>query len=190
MSNSVQEPTLATVFARYDRRVMNNIHRADYVECLVATLLGPAWTLPWTSAYDWAPWDLEHVSGARIEVKQAAARQPWHQGESVQARPPRFDIAPRGGYWTLDSTWVEQPGRLADIYIFAWHPETRERIVDHREPEQWTFFVLRTETVPAAQRSISLARVERLARTVRAESLPPTVKQMLKRGDEAGAIHI
>ena len=159
MSNSVQEQTLATVFARYDRRVMNNIHRADYVECLVATLLGPAWTLPWTSAYDWAPWDLEHVSGARIEVKQAAARQPWHRGESVPARPPRFDIAPRrGAYWTLDSTWVEQPGRLADIYIFAWHPETRERIVDHREPEQWTFFVLRTETVPAAQRSISLAR--------------------------------
>ena len=190
MSNSVQEQTLATVFARYDRRVMNNIHRADYVECLVAMLLGPAWTLPWTSAYDWAPWDLEHVSGARIEVKQAAARQPWHRDESVQARPPRFDIAPRGGYWTLDSTWVEQPGRLADIYIFAWHPETRESIVDHREPEQWTFCVLRTETLPAAQRSISLARVERLARTVRAESLAPTVKQMLKRGDEPGSIHI
>ena len=52
MSNSVQEQTLATVFARYDRRVMNNIHRADYVECLVATLLGPAWTLPWTSGYE------------------------------------------------------------------------------------------------------------------------------------------
>ena len=33
MSNSVQEQALATVFARYDRRVMNNIHRADYVEC-------------------------------------------------------------------------------------------------------------------------------------------------------------
>ena len=48
-------------------------------------------------------------------------------------------------------------------------PETRERLADHREPEQWTFFVLRTETLPAAQRSISLARVERLARTVRAE---------------------
>ena len=87
MSNSVQEQTLATVFGRYDRRVMNNIHRADYVECLVAMLLGPAWTLPWTSAYDWAPWDLEHVSGARIEAKQAAARQPWHRDESVPAHP-------------------------------------------------------------------------------------------------------
>ena len=118
------------------------------------------------------------------------AREPWHRDESVQARPPRFDIAPRGGYWTLGSTWVEQPRRLADIYIFAWHPETRESIVDHREPEQWTFFVLRTETLPAAQRSISLARVERLARTVGAESLAPTVKPMLQRGDEFGPIHI
>ena len=62
--------------------------------------------------------------------------------------------------------------------------------MDHREPEQWTFFVLRTETLPAVQRSISLARVERLARTVRAESLAPTVKPMLKRGDEPGPIHI
>ena len=62
--------------------------------------------------------------------------------------------------------------------------------MDHREPEQWTFFVLRAETLPAAQRSISLARVERLARTVRAESLAPTVKPMLKRGDEPGPIHI
>ena len=63
MSNSVQEQTLATVFGRYDRCVTNNIHRADYVECLVATLLGPAWTLPWRSGNDWAPWGLEHVSG-------------------------------------------------------------------------------------------------------------------------------
>ena len=37
------------------RILMLPIHRADYVECLVATLLGPAWTLPWTNGYDWAP---------------------------------------------------------------------------------------------------------------------------------------
>ena len=52
------------------------------------------------------------------------------------------------------------------------------------------FHVLRTETLPAAQRSISLTRVERLARTVRAATLAPTVKQMLKRGDKLGSIRI
>ena len=75
MKDPLQEVALATVFARYSRRVMNNIQRADYVECLVAALLGTEWTLPWATGYDWAPWDLEHVSVANIEVRQAAARQ-------------------------------------------------------------------------------------------------------------------
>ena len=75
MSRSLTEEILATLRGRHDRPVMNNIHRAEYVECLVAALLGPSWTLPWTAGFDWSPWDLEHVSGTMIEVKQAAARQ-------------------------------------------------------------------------------------------------------------------
>ena len=48
----LRQRTLETVFKRYDREIMNNIHRAEYVECLVANLLGNAWTLPWTEGWD------------------------------------------------------------------------------------------------------------------------------------------
>ena len=86
MSNALQEQALQTVCDRYDRPVMNNIQRGDYVECVVAVLLGSEWTLPWTTGYDWAPWDLEHEDGTKIEVKQSAARQTWNSRDSI---PPR-----------------------------------------------------------------------------------------------------
>ena len=40
MSSSVAKRALDKVFERYDRRVINSIERANYVECLIATLLG------------------------------------------------------------------------------------------------------------------------------------------------------
>ena len=91
----LQERARLQLHKQYGRRIMNNVHRAEYVECLVAELLGPEWTLTWTDGYDWAPWDLEHGSDCKLEVKQSAARQPWHIGENFSASPPRFDIAAR-----------------------------------------------------------------------------------------------
>lgn len=41
MSDALQERALKAVYERHDRCVMNNIQRGDYVECLVAELLGP-----------------------------------------------------------------------------------------------------------------------------------------------------
>ena len=77
--------------------------------------------------------------------------------------------------------WNEDPGRPADIYIFAWRPETKEDLVDHRAPEQWTFYAIPTEVLPAVQRSIDLARIESLTRKVLSDSLAPAVEQLLKR---------
>ena len=180
MSNALQEQALDTVFRRYNHRIMNNIQRGDYVECLVAALLGPKWTLPWTTGYDWAPWDLEHDSEFKIEVRQSAARQPWHTDEDFEARPPRFDIAPRKGYFTRNNEWVPQPGRPAGIYIFAWHPKTKKELVDHRAPEQWTFYVIATEKLPKCQRGIGLSGIEsRGARKVRSDCLATAVEQLL-----------
>ncbi len=93
---------------------MNNVHRAEYVECLLTELLGSGWTLPWTQEYDWAPWDPEHDSGCRLEVEQSAARQPRHTGENATAGPARFDIAPRTGYRRRHGVWIDEPGRPAE----------------------------------------------------------------------------
>ena len=185
MSNAVQEQALQTVRDRYDRPVMNNIQRGDYVECLVAELLGPEWTLPWTTGYDWAPWDLEHGDGTKIEIKQSAARQTWHKCESFEPTPPQFDIAPRTGYWDREGEWKDEPGRPADIYIFAWHPEARKDIADQRMPEQWVFYLIRATALPESQRRIALSGVkEKGAPPVDSDSLAAAVAELLKTDPE------
>ena len=73
---------------------------------------------------------------------------------------------------------VDEPGRVADIYVFAWHPETDEKLVDQRNPNQWTFYVLRTEELPPQQKSIGLAGVEALTPLVRAQSLADVVLRL------------
>lgn len=83
---------------RFDQHVLNNVYRADYIECLVALTLGPDWWITWARGWDWAPWDCEHSSGARLEVKQAAAGQSWDRDACARRRAPSFDIARRGGY--------------------------------------------------------------------------------------------
>ena len=147
---------------------------------LTAQLLGPEWVLPWKTGYDWAPWDLKHRSTkAKIEIRQAAARQSWHTCEDFEAKPPKFDIAPRKGYWTRDNEWISKPGRHAHIYIFAWHPETKKSLADHHTPEQWLFYVLPTKCLPPGQRSIALSRIEcRCARKVRSDSLTQIVEEL------------
>ena len=179
MSDTPQERALKTVYERYDRCVMNNIQRGDYVECLVAELLRPDWVLPWKTGYDWAPWDLKHRSTkVKIEVRQAAARQSWHTCEDFEAKPPTFDIAPRKGYWTRDNEWIPKPGRHAHIYIFAWHPETKKSLADQRSPDQWMFYVLPTKCLPC-QRSIALSRIEiRHAQKARSDSLYRAVEEI------------
>ena len=189
MSKSLQDQALATVFDRYKRPVMNNIQRGDYVECLVAALLGPDWILPWTTGHDWAPWDLKHRSTrVKIEIRQAAARQPWHTCEDFVAKPPRFDIAPRKGYWTRDNEWIDKPGRPANIYIFAWHPETKKELADHRASEQWYFYVLPAEILPATQRSIGLSHIECLARKVRRDSRTSAIQRVLSANSKGAGI--
>ena len=149
----------------YDKRVMNNTHRADFAECLIKLALGEQWQLTWQQGWDWAPWDLESKSGVRLEVKQAAARQSWDLAKAkAPRRTPRFDIAPRSGYWPRDgSPWKDHPGRHADIYVFAWHGEAETESCDQRIAEQWIFYVVAEHALPENQKSIGLTALEKLA---------------------------
>ncbi len=59
----------------YHQCLINNAERGAYVEHMIALALEEqGWKLTWP----WASWDLHHQDIARIEVKQSAARQPWH----------------------------------------------------------------------------------------------------------------
>ena len=157
---------------------MNNLHRSEFVECLVAAILGDNWRLSWIESYDWAPWDLEHLlSGWKIEVKQSAALQSWDFGGFPRRpRRPRYDIAPRQ-FKTVDPKGIERVEtiRSADIYIFAWHPVVDSNFTDHRDPEQWEFFVVSKETLPHNQQTIGLTRLRNLTCAVSAEHLAEKV---------------
>ena len=175
-ANSVAAEAFSLLRLRYERRIMNNVDRGGFVECMVAALLRPEWEL----GDDWLPWDIEHApSGAKIEVKQSAARQPWKPPDVCNRRSPRFDIAPRQQYSPTEGRWNGKPVRAANLYIFGWHPEGCEQLADHRDPEQWEFTVVPTEKLPDGQKTIGLDPLRKLGESARWDCLASTVEKIL-----------
>ncbi|WP_420439606.1 hypothetical protein [Candidatus Palauibacter sp.] len=161
---------LEEVSRPYKERVMNNVHRSEYVEAIVALALKAS---GWMRKLPWDSWDFEHESGVRLEVKQSAAAQAW---ESAGSRSPaRFDIAPRTGYWDDGGDWVSKPGRHADVYVFAWHGDD-EATADHRDSRRWEFYVVAERDLPE-QKSIGLPAIRGLTSRRRIDELPATVKK-------------
>jgi hypothetical protein len=141
--------------------LVSNAFRGSLVEAIIAEAIEPKWR--WC-ADGWGSFDFEGPNGIGLEIKQSAARQNWHT-DTCKPCVPRFDIAERTGYWTDTSKWVDRPGRAAAIYIFAWHPLFDAAVADHREPEQWEFYVVPASALPS-QKSIGLGMVRTLAKSV------------------------
>lgn len=149
--------------------ILRNSIRGEVVEEIVAMALEPDWR---HCGGDWAAFDLVHpATGLRMQVKQSAARQSWHGGASPSPRP-RFSIASKTGRWE-GPTWIAEPGRNADLFVFAFHPVTNTT-ADHRNPAQWRFHVV-AETALPAQASISLATIIRLSAPSTFDGLAPAV---------------
>ena len=147
---------------------------------LVALALGKDWWLPWTRGWDWSPWDCEHSSGARVEIKQAAARQSWDRDALAPPRTPRFDIAPRTGYWlSHGNQWIDRQGRPANVYVFAWHGERERETADYRNAGQWRFLVVSERDLPADRKTITLKKLEPLVPSFGIDSLREAVGNAL-----------
>ena len=138
-------------YATFGRPLIQNNLRAVIVEAMVDLALPKSWR--WTAA-DWAAWDFEHADGTRLEVKQSAARQTWAPPRRLGQR--RFDIASRQGRWE-GSAWFAEPGRNADLYIFADHAVVDDT-ADHRNPAQWVFYPAPTSVLPETK-TLSLSRL-------------------------------
>ncbi len=83
----------------YDRPLINNVERADYVECLVELIIQSA-DPRWSLTESWNAWDVEHSdTDARIEVKQSSALQSWSNTSPAKASIPRFDISGHEWVW-------------------------------------------------------------------------------------------
>lgn len=172
--SSARARVLVEVSRAYEHRVMNNVHRSDYVEAIVAVALAD---YGWTRKDPWHGWDFEHKSGVPLEVKQSAAAQPWKLSKGKKRSSPRFDVAPRTGY-EKDGVFVDRPGRNADVYVFAWHAETEET-ADQREPATWEFHVIAERDLPA-QKSIGLGPLQRLVLPCSFDELGAAVERVRK----------
>ena len=178
MESNLHARIRASLIDRFDAPVMNNVYRGDYVECMIALTLGSDWALTWQRGWDWAPWDCEHDEGARLEIKQSAARQSWDADSMARPRSPAFDIAPRTGRFNRDgSEWIDAPGRPADVYVFAWHGERKRGVADHRDPQQWLFFVVPEPELPEGQKRIGLKGLRKIASPCRLSGLRSAVLQ-------------
>lgn len=163
----------------YDQAVMDNLSRPDYVERMVAALLGDDWRI---ASGNWGAWDLQNDAKVRIEVKQSAHLQPHASRRQLEGRltTGRFSIAPKKrGYVDNAKAVIEEPGRYADLYVFAWHGGDDPATTDHRDPSQWRFFVIPTGKLKENQKSISVASVGKLTGSVSAEALRDRVNQEL-----------
>ena len=156
--------------AVFDRPLIMNVFRAYVVEAIFDEALSPAWS--WCSI-DYAGWDFENAEGVRLEVKQSAARQSWQSAKPSRAS---FDIRARTGRYE-GPNWISEPGRNADIYVFAWHPVSDDT-ADHRDPMQWEFFVVPSRGLPDAK-SIGLSRLRTLASPLRFGELGNSVDNVV-----------
>ena len=84
--------------------------------------------------------------------------------------------------WNPSYTALDEPRRLADLYLFAWHPEVGSR-ADHRRTDQWRFYVLAEKDLPD-QKSITLPRLEELAPSVSHDELPEAAEEARRALDE------
>jgi hypothetical protein len=146
----------------FQKRLLTNINRAVVVEAIVAFALEPEWT--WCSQ-DYSSHDFVHdASNMRLEVKQSAVTQTWNSETKALSRC-QFDIAVRTGEY-VGSEWRPGSKRNADIYVFAHHPLEDFDLADHRDPNQWEFFVLPENKLPAQQATLAIGSLKRLAAPV------------------------
>jgi hypothetical protein len=153
MNNLLNQIFAQIIRDLFDQPVISNLYRPHYVERMIALALGEAFELV---SSDWSGWDIESRDGIRIEVKQSAAWQTWSEATGAKPSSGVFDISARTGHWADGGArWVPEEGRQAHLYIFAWHPVTKTDKVNHRDPAQWSFYVVLAADLPADQKTIS-----------------------------------
>lgn len=169
MDPDLQSRLMAALF---DAPLVNNAFRGMLVEAMLAQVLEPEWR--WCSA-DWASHDFENAEGVKLEVKQSAALQSWHKPGDSPSRGS-FDIASRTGRYE-GARWIDEPGRAAQIYVFAWHPIVDHGLADHREPNQWQFYPVSARDLPD-QKTISLSRVSAFAEPCSIDQIAAKVRSL------------
>lgn len=151
----------------FDQPLIENRFRSAFIEAMIEPYLAPH---GWRYTGDgWGGYDFQHTDGSRLEVKQSAAHQTWSEPRNLKTRGG-FDIAPRtAGYFSEHGskfTPMTTPTRCAQTYLFAWNPVFGIPEVDHRNPDQWEFYVVPAAQLPPGQRTITLSKIKAITKPV------------------------
>lgn len=130
-------------------RIMDNALRGYWCEAMVAEALGSGCTI--VSA-GWHAWDIEigpsnevFPKRIRVQVKNSARLQTWNLINGKVSDPVfHLTYRPRPSYFVRDSVDIpcEDAGFLCDVYILCYHPSDDVAFADHRDPEQWEFYLV------------------------------------------------
>ena len=140
-------------------RILNNSHRGDLVEMMVAMALGSDWRFV---GLGWHPWDLQlgnDSNRVRIQIKQSAALQLWGptktQAVSLNwsARPP--------SYFRRDNPLepIEPEGWFCELFVVGIHLEKDPNIADQCDPRQWLFSIIPARELEEGAKSMGLKKV-------------------------------
>ncbi len=157
--------------------LVSNGNRSVFAEFIVGTALG----VTETPRIEWDAIDLRY-GGKLIEVKASAYTQSWTP--AVRPSPIVFDIAKKKPWDAATNSSGSTPMRSADCYVFCLHNErdreqARLRILD---VASWEFYVVATwqlQRMFGDQKSVSLARLSRLAAPVGYARLKTSIDKAL-----------
>ena len=137
MSNQV----LDMVMEPYKKKIINNVHRGDVVECIVKLALGDGWVLMSEKGDPWSAWDCESDDDTpfRIQIRHSCEAQLWRKASAK--RTFKFGKA---------------KNRASDVYVYGWNGLTVDDGVNQMDPSQWEFFVVSENDLPRDQGSLVL----------------------------------
>jgi hypothetical protein len=143
-----------TLFHRFfDQPIMESQFRREYIKELVSlSLCKHSWKRLEAGDRDW---DFAHVDGLHMKLVQSAACRAPTQGYAGGPHP--------AFYIGTAHNSRGHTRRYAGIYLFAWHPISEVRKVDHRDAEQWQFFVMPEGRLPPTKKTLGLRNVEQWA---------------------------
>ena len=169
-----------TLMRKYDTPIMNNVYRADYVECLarvyardrLVAYLDPRLGLGrmGLSAHVGGPARGQAGRGEAImgprDIRTAPLSALRHRAPH---RPTGHRTGADGWTWTLRGVW-------RNLYVFAWHNESRDGYADHRDANQWLFFVVAEQDLPKNRKSIGLTGLNAIVSPCRIADLKHAVE--------------
>lgn len=154
--------------------LVSNATRGVLAEYIVAQAIGAA--LPTALREEWDAYDLTSPSGVKVEVKCSAYVQAWHQKDFSK---PVFSVR-KARYWDGETGDITvEPGRAADVYVFALLAHRDQATIDPLDLAQWEFYVLPRRVLDdrkRSQHSITLPPLEKLCDPLDFDSIEDAVR--------------